>query len=62
MKKLLLFLIFALLYVNGLFAQTDSMKIILIKFLVDKKDLVGDINSFNKNVLIVTDIVSFEHY
>ena len=47
---------------NGLFAQTDSVKMILIKFLVDKKDLVGDINSFNKNVLIVNDIVSFEHY
>ena len=62
MKKLLLFPFMVFLYVNGLFAQTDSVKMILIKFLVNKKDLVGDINSFNKNVLIVSDIVSFEKY
>lgn len=47
---------------NGLFAQTDSVKMNLIKFLINKKDLVGDFNSFNKNVLIVNDIVSFEKY
>jgi hypothetical protein len=47
---------------NGLFAQTDSVKMNLIKFLINKKDLVCDFNSFNKNVLIVNDIVSFEKY
>lgn len=47
---------------NGLFAQTDSVKMNLIKFLINKKDLVDDFNSFNKNVLIVNDIVSFEKY
>jgi hypothetical protein len=47
---------------NGLFAQTDSVKMNLIKFLINKKDLVGDFNSFNKNILIVNDIVSFEKY
>ena len=62
MKKLILFFISIVLYMNGLFAQTDSVKVILIKFLINKKDLVGDINSFNKNILIVNDIVSFEKY
>lgn len=60
MKNRLTYIFLFCCFVAGLQAQPDTLKTSLIKFLIEKKDLISDYKSFNTNVLIVNDILTLE--
>lgn len=62
MKKLFICIFYVGFMAVGLYAQTDSLKTTLIKFLIEKRDLTGDLDSYNRNILIINDILTLEPY